>query len=483
MRVISRFRSSRRRWPTPALAGILLLVAHGCGGARLEPWHTVRLTHEFSAAKAGEIRSFADYLKLEDELFEELDQQVYAKVGTGPGYELMRYSAGSASDPRDDKPDWNRSFELTPEEPVGGVLLLHGMSDSPYSLRALARTLAERGYRVVGLRLPGHGTAPSGLKYVTTRDLQLAVSLAMAHLRDALGGKPVHMVGYSTGASLALDFALDALDGSASPVPASLVLISPAIRVHGAAALASVKDAISIVPGLGSLAWLNVAPEFEPYRNHSFATNAGDVVHRLTRSVDARIAARTRVEKTAPLPPILVFKSAVDSTVTTEAVVDHLLARLAPHRHELVLFDINRFAAKAMLLVSDPGPLTDRLIQDEALPFTLTLVANADPGTTEVVVRRKAPFSADLAEQASEGLEWPRGVLSLSHIALPIAPDDPIYGPLAAHDESPLFLGDLALRSERGLQKLPADWLLRTRYNPFYAVLETRTLEWFDRSR
>jgi alpha-beta hydrolase superfamily lysophospholipase len=305
MRVISRLRSSNRRWPAPRLAGFLLLVVHGCGGAGLEPWHTVRLTREYSAASAGEIRSFADYLKLEDELFAELDRKVYAQVGTGPGYELMRYSAGSASDPRDDRPNWNRSFELTPEEPVGGVLLLHGMSDSPYSLRALAKTLAERGYRVVSLRLPGHGTAPSRLKYVTTRDLGPAVSLAMAHLRDALGG-------------------------SASPVPASLVLISPAIRVHGAAALASFKDAISIVPGLGSLAWLNFAPEFEPYRYHSFATNTGDVVHRLTRSVDARIAARTRAEKTAPLPPILVFKSAVDSTVTTETVVDHLLARLAP---------------------------------------------------------------------------------------------------------------------------------------------------------
>jgi hypothetical protein len=136
-----------------------------------------------------------------------------------------------------------------------------------------------------------------------------------------------------------------------------------------------------------------------------------------------------------------------------------------------------------MLLVSDPGPLADRLIQDAKLPFAVTLVANAGPGTTEVLVHRKAPFSADLSEQWSEGLEWPRGVLSLSHIALPIAPDDPIYGPLAAHDESPLSLGDLALRSERGLQKLPADWLLRMRYNPFYAVLEMRTLEWFERSR
>jgi len=32
-------------------------------------------------------------------------------------------------------------------------------------------------------------------------------------------------------------------------------------------------------------------PEFDPYKYDSFATNAADVVHRLTRTVDDRIAA------------------------------------------------------------------------------------------------------------------------------------------------------------------------------------------------
>lgn len=465
------------------LVGAFLLAACGCGEPDLGPWHTVRLTREFTVGDAERVRSFADYLALEDALYAELDENVYAKVPTGAGYELMRYSAGSASDPRDDVPNWNRSFEIVPAEAVGGVLLLHGMSDSPYSLHTLATTLGERGYRVVGLRLPGHGTAPSGLRFVTADDMRAAVSLAMKHLHGALGEKPIHMVGYSTGAPLSLDFTLDALDGRASPVPTSLVLISPAIRIHGAAALSRFKDAMSILPGLDGLAWLNVAPEFEPFRYHSFATNAGDVVHRLTRSVDRRIAGRKAAGDVAPMPPILVFKSAVDSTVTTEAVVDDLLMRLASDRHELVLFDINRFAAKSMLLISDPAPLTDRMMGNDALPFSVTFVGNADPGTRQVVLRRKAAHSADLVTLPFPGLEWPVGVLSLSHIALPTAPDDPIYGPLAKGRHDALFLGDLALRSERGLQRLPADWLLRMRYNPFYDVLETRVLEWFEPGR
>ena len=67
----------------------------------------------------------------------------------------------------------------------GGVLLLHGLTDSPYSLRALALTLNAHGYRVLGLRLPGHGTAPSGLVTLKWQDMAAAARIAMAHLASA----------------------------------------------------------------------------------------------------------------------------------------------------------------------------------------------------------------------------------------------------------------------------------------------------------
>ena len=455
-----------------------LLFVQACSGPPLKPWHTEKLTEEFTATQADEVQSFADYQQLEQRLFNQLDEKVYAEVETGPEYALVRYSAGSAADPQSKTPNWNRSFELTSEAPTGGVLLLHGMSDSPYSLRALAKTLNQRGYWVVGLRLPGHGTAPSGLKYVRPSDMIAAVRLAMAHLDATLGGGPVHIVGYSAGASLALDFALDALEDTALPVPVSLVLISPAIRVHSAAGMARFKNGMSVVPGLKGLAWLQIQSEFDPYKYNSFATNAGDVVHQLTRSVDSRVAA---LDPSKPvLPPILVFKSTVDATVTTEAVVDNLLAVLAPDRHELVLFDINRTAAKSTLLIDDPGPLTQRLMDDATLPFAVTFITNENPQSTAVVARHKDPFTADVSDIEQLDLAWPNGVISLSHVALPFPPDDPLYGRRPPDNDDVLFLGEMAMQGERGLVKLPDDWLLRLRYNPFYKVVETRMLEWFD---
>jgi len=455
-----------------------LLAALACGGTQLQPWLTVELDDEFTTKKTEDVRSFDDYLRLEERLFDSLQSKVYALVETGPGNEFLRYSAGSAADPQDDQPNWNRSFEIPSESAVGGVLLLHGMSDSPYSLRALAELLRKRGYWVVGLRLPGHGTAPTGLKHIAGPDMVAAVELGMQHLSSALREKPIHIVGYSTGAALALNFALDALDGNASPTPASLVLISPAIRIHPVAALARFKAGLSILPGLGGLAWLQILPEFDPYKYNSFATNAGDVVHRLTRSVERRIAALSHTASAEQLPPVLVFKSTVDATVTTEATIDRLLALLPPNRHELVLFDINRSAAKVSLLVSDPGPLTTRLMADASLPFSLTLVTNEHSSTSAVVAREKAPFSGTY-EEAPLNLAWPVGVLSLSHVALPIPPDDPLYGRAPPEDEGAVFLGATAIRGERGLLYLPADWQLRMRYNPFYEVIERRVLEWF----
>ena len=77
---------------------------------------------------------------------------------------------------------------------------------------------------------------------------------------------------------------------------------------------------------------------------------------------------------------------------------------------------------------------------------------------------------------------WPRGVISLSHVALPIPPDDPLYGRRRSGNEDGLQLGQIAVQGELGVLRVPSDWLLRLRHNPFYDFLAGRTLEWVDRA-
>lgn len=465
--------------------GLVLLLAllaffKGCsGGTQLHIWHKEKLTEEFTREMKGElVQNFADYLELEDRLFRQLDELVYAP--TGAGQALNRFSPGSLSDPRDREPNWNRTFEL-PGRGAGAVLLLHGMSDSPYSLRALGQVLHEQGYHVIGLRLPGHGTAPSGMKHISWRDMTAAVDLAIEHLATAAGGDRLHIVGYSNGAALALDFTLRALDDQASPIPASLVLVSPAIRVSATAILAGWKNSISAIPGLRGMAWLTVMNEFDPYKYNSFATNAGAQVHRATWEVERKLGKLAeQPERMQAFPPVLVLKSTVDATVSTDAVVDNLLKLLPAQRNELVLFDINRYAPIAStVLVADPGPFTERLLAEQNLPFTVSFVSNENADSKNVVVRQKNDGEPHVSTTVPLGMEWPPGVVSLSHVALPFPPDDHLYGAENPGEEF-IYLGNLAITGERGLLNIPADFLLRMRYNPFYAYLEKRVIDWVD---
>ena len=469
-----------------AVVSLLALFNGRAGGPPLELWHTEKLNEEFTLEKAEDgVLSFDGYLKLEERLFTELDEKVYANTVDGPDQALNRYSPGSAADPRERQTDWNRSFELEGNG-AGGVLLLHGMSDSPYSLRALGAALNQSGYHVIGLRLPGHGTAPSGLRHVAWQDMAAAVNLAMKQLYSGLrtASGAIHIIGYSTGASLALDFTLRSLNGQIAPVPASLVLISPAIRVHRSAGLAGFKDGLSVLPGLGGLAWLSLMDEFDPYKYNSFATNAGAQVYKVTVDVDQRIQTLSRNPAVVKnFPPVLVLKSTVDVTVTTEAVIDNLLNLLPADRNELVLFDINRQAIiKSTLLVDDPAPLTRRLLAENNLPFGVTFVTNVNDQSHFVKTLFKAPHASVPTSGDPLQLAWPRGVVSLSHVALPFPPDDPLYGQFAPLEGDRLFLGDLALKGERGLLKISGEWLLRMRYNPFYSYLEERVLDWLAKS-
>jgi len=476
MRLTRMLRSSFRLATCTAIGALAILVIGITVYVHSRPpvsvWHLVHLDQEFTADSG--VKSFEDYLALEDRLFAQLDALVYDKVPVGPGQRVNRYSRGSLSDPHRWSPNWNHSFELDAPEPTAGVLLLHGMSDSPYSLRALGERLHAAGVQVVGLRLPGHGTAPSGLTRITWQDMAAAVHLAARHLADEIGARPLYIVGYSNGAALAVDYALKTLEDPNLPKVAKLVLLSPEIGVSPAAALAVWQARLGRWLDVEELEWTDVLPEYDPFKYSSFAVNAGDVVYKLTADIQARITRLTESSQLAGFPPVLAFASVVDATVSTPALVAGLFDRLPPGDHELILFDINRRAEMEPLLTWDPGPLVQALQNDPNHSYTLTLVTNGKHKGPEVIEYRKSP-NEPVAE-TSLGLDWPEDVYSLSHVALPFPPQDSLYGGEPDEASPGLRLGDLALRGERGALQIPASHMLRLRWNPFFSYVESRTL-------
>ena len=200
-------------------------------------------------------------------------------------------------------------------------------------MRALAEIFAARGWYVVGLRLPGHGTAPAALTRVTWQDWAAATRLAAKHLRAKTGPDvPLVIAGYSMGAALAVEYALATRQGESLPRASGLVLLSPAIGVSPIAAFAAWPARIARWTGWERLAWTETPPEFDPYKYNGFAANAADQIYQLTMRIRKQIASLGKPGSVTGLPPMLTFQSVADSTVSTDAVVDTLFAKLAPEK-------------------------------------------------------------------------------------------------------------------------------------------------------
>jgi len=439
----------------------------------LHAWHTVTLEPEFHAGRPDEPRSFPEYVALEERLFADLRRRVFtnpAAADTGP---IARYNPSSVVARLALETKYNRSYELAPPgEARGAALLVHGLSDSPYSVRALAETFLAQGYYVLALRLPGHGTVPAGLVDVSWEDWYGAVLLAARHAAAKAGpGKPFVAGGHSTGAALLTLYSLRALGDPALPRPQRLYLVSPAIGISPFAALTEIVSSLSFIPAFEKSRWTDIQREYDPYKYNSFPVNAAKQIYRLTQVVQRALDAEAERGRLGLMPRVIAFQSIVDSTITAREVVRGLLGRLAAAGHELVVFDINRNENLEGWIA--PGPLEDleKLRAAVDLPFRLTLVANRSPDTRAVAAYTRP---AGAREVAVENLpyQWPAGVFSVGHVALPFPADDPVYG-LAPF--APAFnLGALAPKGEAGALVVSPGTFERVRSNPFWGVMQAK---------
>ena len=445
---------------------------------QLRLWHQVSLEQEFTVDDYPDGLSLDDYFELEERLMQELETKVVAQVPPANRKMFSRYTDASPINPQNLPRNWNRSFQLSVDEPRGGILLLHGASDSPYSMRAVAEVFHGLGFRVLALRLPGHGTVPAGLKAVTAEDWMAITRLGVRWLRERLPGSvPLYLGGYSTGATLAVDYTLDAMIEPRLEVPSRLFLFSPAIGISQFAAFAHWDVALSNIPYFEKFAWGNISPEYDPFKYNSFAKNAGDIVYTLTVSVGKKILKLLKDGQWRRLPPTLTFHSLIDSTVSTTSLVTALYGRLESPGHELVLFDLNRDSETIEFV----KPAQIKYLQSEGdrenLPYKFTLVTNRDADSKDVAARtRCAPKGCWSSEDLN--LSWPQNVYSLSHVAIPFAPTDPMYGSDAttAYVEN-MMLGALQPRGERQVLLVPVEQLTRLRYNPFFSYLKQRLIE------
>jgi len=288
-------------------------------------------------------------------------------------------------------------------------------------------------------------------------------------------GKPFYIAGYSTGAPLALMYALRAIDDPSLPMPKRLFLLSPAIGVSDFAVMTNAAAGLAFVPGLGKARWLDVLPEYDPYKYNSFPVHAANQVWDLTRTLERALAEGGRRGTLDRMPTITAFQSLVDATVLAVDVVSGLFDRLPARGHELVVFDVNRNRHLAGLIAPFPRRAFDALTEAPALPFRLAVVGNRSEKDEEVVERTREAGSREVSITPL-GLTWPPEVLSLGHLAVPMPADDPLYGirPALRPDGREFTLGGPAPRGESGALTVPLGSLARIHSNPFFPVVVSR---------
>lgn len=445
----------------------------------LRAWHRAAPDGEFRAGATDAPASFEAYRALEERLFAEVRRSVLDDSQAADAQTLSRYNPTSVVSSLALDTMYNHSYELVPPgEPRGAVLLVHGLSDSPYSMRGLAETFLAQGYYVLALRMPGHGTVPAGLLDVSWEDWYGAVVLAAKHAAAQAGpDKPLLAGGHSTGAALLTLYSLRTLDDPSLPKPSQLYLVSTAIGISEFAVLTNIISGLSFIPWFEKSRWIDVTPEYDPYKYNSFPVNAGNQIYRLTRVIQSTIDDLEPTGRLDAMPRVHMFQSIVDSTVTANQVILGLLARLPPAGHELVVFDINRFEKLEGLIA--PGPLEslEGLRAAVDLPFRLTLIGNRSRDTRATAAyTREAGASAVTAEDLP--FEWPPGVFSVGHVALPFPVDDPVYGLMPPPVAEPAFnLGALAVKGESGALVVGLGAFSRVRSNPFFGVIRARVIE------
>jgi carboxylesterase len=187
------------------------------------------------------------------------------------------------------------------ESPRGriGVLLSHGFTGSPASMKPWGEYLASHGYAVSVPRLPGHGTSWQEMNKTTWADWYGEVERAFEALANQVD--TVVVCGLSMGGGLALRLAADHPDRVAG-----LVLVNPAVRTErkDVKLLPVLKHLVPAMPGIANDI---KKPGVQEHGYSKTPLKAADSMFRGYRALEADLG-HVRC-------PILLFRSTEDHVV------------------------------------------------------------------------------------------------------------------------------------------------------------------------
>lgn len=322
-----------------------------------------------------------------------------------------------------------------------GVLLTHGLTSSPYTMRHLAAFFQQNGFRVMVILLPGHGTQPGDLLEVTWQEWAKTVAYGAYKLAEEVD--EVYLAGHSIGGALSVYQSLR--DSRVR----GLFLFSPALRITRWAAWANLHKLYSwLIP---SAKWVDIKSDLDIYKYESFTKNAAAQTHALTRVLHAQLQHNQSQGKGLDIP-VFIVASEDDITVKTSVIIE-FIARARHPSNKLVLY------------TTEPGKFLPGIPPD-FLTAKLELVNSVVP------------------EQK---------ILSSAHTAIVVPPEDKHYGVAGEYSNCVHYFPDdmekytaclkhpeQDLQGEITEKNLKAGILRRLMYNPNFAALKVSMQRFID---
>ncbi len=196
-------------------------------------------------------------------------------------------------------------FELTQNTNEKAILLIHGLTDSPFSFHDLSQFFYQQGFTVRTLLLPGHGVAPSELLNTDYQAWQQAATFAIDQTLNDY--EQVYLGGLSTGGALIFNYLMQ--QKQVDEKIKGLFMWSPATKAKSDLAwLAQYIDGIPFVD------WIDLDADIDFAKYESFPYNAGAQVHALMNLVVGEGANASRQMHDIPL---FVVASEHDQTIDT----------------------------------------------------------------------------------------------------------------------------------------------------------------------
>lgn len=432
----------------------------------LSAWHTTAIGNELLLN--NEYENIDAYLKEEDSYIRDL----FAQMADGNVGKFNKYNPKSTSYSFPNNDNLNASFVYDPgvEHTKGVILLLHGLSDSPFHMRDLGMVFKNQGFFVLGLRLPGHGTIPSGLLNVTSQQWMQATNWGAEQLHKIAKERnnvPLYMGGFSTGGALILNYTYKSLQNNQLHKPEKLFLFSPAIGVSKLAKFSAWHKSLSWLQYFNKYNWLDILPEYDAAKYNSFTKNAGRQIYLLTIENKKLAEDIIVLKKQSELPPMIAFQSLVDATVLPEDLVE-MYQTIGTSKDVLFLFDVNRTYEDFMEYSAIQKHPKNIQFSQNSKP-QLHMVLNTVE--TDSIIGANAASVYQFQENEfseiypNQHIAWPNEYFAVSHVSVPISPNNALYGKNST-------LGKMAIHGEKGVLFVSANDFMRIRYNPFFDFIK-----------